>query len=120
VLSSTTVTHDTLAGAMCVYLLLGVIWAMMFALIESVQPGSFLVGGESVADAHGGQEGEMAQFLYLSFVTLTTVGYGDILPTTPVARRVAVLEAVVGQLYVAVLIARLVSQRVSARPPASR
>ena len=115
VLGTSTVTQDTIAGAVCVYLLLALIWAMAFALIEVARPGSFEVRGQPLADLPYGESPEIAQFLYLSLVTLTTVGYGDVLAVTPLAGRIAVLEAVVGQFYLAVLVARLVSRQVS--PP---
>lgn len=120
VLESTTVTNDTIAGALSAYLLLAVVWAMTFALIETLHPGSFEIGGEPLTSDSFGHESLIHRFLYLSLVTLTTVGYGDMLPVTAVARRFAALEAVIGQLYLAVLISRLVALQVSApdRPAA--
>ena len=115
VIGATTVTNDTIAGALSIYLLLGVIWAMLFALIETTHPGAFQIGGQPLADDSFGHRSLIARFLYLSFVTLTTLVYGDILPVTAVARRFAALEAVIGQLYLAVLISRLVALQVS--PP---
>lgn len=93
------VTADTLFGAACIYLLLGLTWAMLHALLESLVPGSFAVPGSSA---------RFADLLYFSFVTLTTVGYGDVTPVTAGARSLAILESVTGVLYVAILIARLV------------
>jgi hypothetical protein len=113
VLESRAVTWDTVAGALSVYLLLGVISAMTFALVELTHPGSYLFGGQPLAEAHVTRGSLVPQFLYLSFVTLTTLGYGDVLPVTAVARRITVLEAVIGQIYLAVLIARLVALQVS-------
>lgn len=95
------ITFHRIQGAVAAYLLLGVLWAHAYALVASVRPGAFS-GSLSAAD------GPRA-FFYLSFVTLTTVGYGDILPVHPVARSLAMLEAVTGPLYLAILIARLVS-----------
>lgn len=108
-LESTTVTADTIAGALSVYLLLAVIWALAFSLIELGRPGSFLAEGRRLERPGHAQHSLFPQLLYLSIITLTTVGYGDVLPATPPARMIAALEAVVGQLYLAVLIARLVS-----------
>jgi hypothetical protein len=113
VLGSAIVSRDTMAGAVAAYLLLGVIWAITFALIELVHPGSFQIDGQPLVESVLADGTQVAKFLYLSLVTLTTVGYGDVLPVTAVARRMAVLEAIVGQLYLAVLVARLVSQHVS-------
>jgi hypothetical protein len=95
------VTRHRLEGATAAYLLLGVIWAHAYALVAALHPGAF--GG-----AVGGGDGPRAWF-YFSFVTLTTVGYGDVLPVHPAARSLAALEAVTGPLYLAILIARLVS-----------
>lgn len=100
VLSPDEVRTDTLFGAACVYLLLGVTWSMAFGLVESTSPGAFTTGG--------GNPPIWSDFLYLSFATLTTLGYGDVLPVTGAARSLAMLEAVTGVLYVALLIARLV------------
>jgi len=98
------VTTRRLHGGVAAYLLLGVIWAYAYALVELLHPGAFS-GPVSPAD------GPRAWF-YFSFVTLTSMGYGDVLPVHPAARSLAVLEAVTGALYLAILIARLVSQAV--------
>jgi voltage-gated potassium channel len=105
-----TVTINRLMGALCLYLLLGVSWAILFNFVGFADPGAFDHGGRSVGDAIEGM-------LYFSFVTLTTLGYGDVSPLHPVARTLAYLEAVVGQLYVAVLIASLVSRRFAGADP---
>src|SRR5262245_6856095 len=100
------VTTDTIAGAICFYLLLCVIWALIYALLELAHPGSFLDGARPVGSA--GHRSLVPELLYLSLVTLSTLGYGDILPVTPQARMLAALEGIIGPLYLAVLIARLV------------
>jgi hypothetical protein len=104
------VTTDTIYGSICGYLLLGVIWTEIFSLIEFVEPGSFLSGGEYVIQVTGDIESRVGfeNLLYYSFVTLTTLGYGDIIPVSPAAKAFSALEAVTGQLFIAVLIARLV------------
>jgi len=99
------VTADKISGAVCVYLLIGVTWGLLFSAIERLQPGSFQPG--SAVDATSTGE-RLPLFVYFSFVTLTTVGYGDVLPLSPLARSLAVVEAVLGQIYLATLIARLV------------
>jgi hypothetical protein len=104
-LRSGPVTFHRLHGAVAAYLLLGIIWAYAYALVALLGPGAFS-GAVSPADGPRG-------FFYFSFVTLTTVGYGDVLPVHPVARSLAVLEAVTGPLYLAILIARLVSVAVA-------
>jgi voltage-gated potassium channel len=100
VFRATEVTTDTILGAIAVYLLMGVAWAPIYSLIEILQPGSF---GPKVV------EGEEGSFFYFSYVTLSTLGYGDISPRTAPARAFATLEAIAGQFYLAVLVARLVS-----------
>jgi voltage-gated potassium channel len=94
------ITGDMIVGAICVYLLLGVAWASMFSITEILHPGSFNIPE--------GMDSELSHFSYYSFVTLTTLGYGDITPLTATARSLSVLEAITGQLYIAILIARLV------------
>ena len=116
-LGGAAVTADTIAGAICFYLLLGVIWALIYALVELAHPGSFLDGGRPVGSAGAGHGSLVPELLYLSLVTLSTLGYGDILPVTPQARMLAALEGIIGPLYLAVLIARLVGLAAS-RPRA--
>jgi hypothetical protein len=96
------VTGHRIRGSIVVYLLIGLVWASAYQLLEILQPGSFHVPS---AD-----RGLPAQVLgYFSFVTLTTVGFGDVTAVHPVARALVVAEALIGQLYPAILIARLVS-----------
>ena len=102
------VTVDVIFGAMSVYLLLGVTWTFIFAIVEITNPGSFSFGSFGPEAIGSTRHGELRFFSYFSLVTLTTLGYGDITPVAPIARSLASLEAVVGQLYIAVLVARLV------------
>lgn len=115
ILTSREVTTDIILGAICGYLLLGMVWAMCFSLIETLAPGSFLHGGQGIA---GGMAGSghpaISSFIYYSFVTLTTLGYGDITPNSSPAAAFSSLEAVTGQLFIAILIARLVGQHIAA------
>src|SRR5262245_8203590 len=101
------VTIDTIAGAVSVYLLLAVIWALMFSLLEVVNPGSFRADGHMLTSTSRHRT-VSPELLYRSVVTLSTLGYGDVLPFTAQARMLAAIEAIIGQLYLAVLIARLV------------
>jgi hypothetical protein len=110
-LGGATVTSDTIAGAVCAYLLLGVAWAFAFSLVELTHPGSFLVNGTPLGAVAGTSRILRQELLYLSLVTLSTVGYGDIVPVMAPARMLAVLEAVTGQIYLAVLIGGLVGLR---------
>ncbi|MHC4548275.1 MAG: potassium channel family protein [Planctomycetota bacterium] len=102
------VTTDVLSSAVSGYLLLGILWALVYALLFHLDPTS--LGG--IESHQGGQD--PSEFFYFSFVTLTTLGYGDIAPTGSLARTAASVEAVVGQLYLAVMIARLVGLQIAA------
>ncbi len=105
VLGGARITLDKIFAAVCVYLLLGYAWTFAYALVDELQPGSFLVQNPISPNAYVGRVLEMR---YFSFMTLTTVGYGDIVPRSATARTLATLEAVTGQLYLMVLVARLV------------
>ena len=98
------ISSEHLFAALTGYLLIGMAFAYLYWTIETFRPGSF-----AVANAEGGQGFPLVNAFYFSFVTLTTVGYGDILPLSSILRSLAVVEAVTGQLYVAVMIARLVA-----------
>ena len=115
VFKSTYVTRETVTGAICAYLLIGTVWAHAFSILENMSPGSFadnLVAMKAAAGPESMRD-QSDRFTYFSLVTLTTLGYGDITPLTRPARNLAALEAVLGQLYLAVLIARLVGKQAS-------
>jgi hypothetical protein len=103
------VTVHRIQGAVAAYLLLGLAWALAYELVALLTVGAFSGAGLGRL--------ERPSFIYFSFVTLTTVGYGDVTPLHPVARSLAVGEALVGQLYPAILLARLVSLATSSGPP---
>ncbi len=98
------VSHLRIQGAIAVYLLFGVLWAHAYHIVAILQPGSFRGPADELANLPG--------WAYYSYVTLTTVGYGDITPASQVARTLSVGEALAGQLYLAVLIARLVAMEI--------
>jgi voltage-gated potassium channel len=101
------VSGDTLAGAVCVYLMLAVIWGHIFLLIEYMAPGSFsFTQGQD--RMHLWLSREFFPFFYFSLVTITTVGYGDMAPVSTEAQTFATLEAIIGQVYLTILVARLV------------
>jgi hypothetical protein len=108
------VTLDTIAAAICAYLLTGVAFAYAFAVVELQHPGSFSSALlQRRADSIAPLIASLHSLIYYSFVCLTTTGFGDVTPVSDGARSLSVMEAVFGQLYVAVLIARLVSLEVA-------
>ena len=112
--SVTRVTLDTISAAVCAYLLMGVAWAYAFAVVELRHPGSFSAAlFQRIPGNAAPLLASLHSFIYYSFVCLTTTGFGDIAPVSEGARTLSVLESVVGQLYMAVLIARLVSLEVA-------
>ena len=102
----TRVSADTICGALAVYLLLGVIWTFAYTLLESLQPGSF---SGLVAPTGPSATTDYQRFLGYSFVTLTTLGYGNVVPANGQADALAISEAILGQVYLTVLVARLVA-----------
>lgn len=96
------ITADKLHGALAGYMMLALLWAFFYALIESFTPGSFLLGGTQLGDT-----GEFMHLLYFSFTTLTTTGFGDITPVSAQARSLVIIEEFTGVFFVGVLIARL-------------
>ncbi len=113
------VTGDVLRGTIAIYLLVGISWAGLYRMTETLRPGSFDIpeaaapagpGDETVADLR-----LQETFRYYSFVTLTTLGYGDITPRTRAARTLSWLEAVFGQLYIAITVAGLVALHIAHR-----
>jgi Ion channel len=101
------ITTNRIEGAIAVYLLLGLTWAHAYGLVALWHPGAFT----GAVDGRG----PLLWTYYYSFVTLTTMGYGDIMPVHPLARALAVLEALTGQLYLAIMLARLVSLELQSR-----
>ena len=106
--SAPTLKFDSILGAVCGYLFLGLAWAVLYSMIEGFRPGSFEISPKLVT---GGEPARPLPHVltYYSFVTLTTVGYGDISPVSPATRTLAWMEAVTGQFYLAVIVAGLVS-----------
>lgn len=100
------VTRHVIFGAISVYLLIGILWSIIYAITASVVPGAF----SQTPEPGNSQPGF---YIYFSFVTITTLGYGDITPLTPKAQSLVIAEALVGQIYMTVLIAWLVGLYVS-------
>jgi voltage-gated potassium channel len=115
VLTYKKVTADKIYGAICAYLLIGIIWALIYTLLENAMPNSFIFAHGVSLDYESlfSHRFYFGPFIYYSFVTLTTLGYGDIVPIAIPAQVFSALEAVIGQLYVAVLIARLVGLHIT-------
>jgi hypothetical protein len=107
------VTTDSINGALCGYLLLGLTFGHLFCLVESFWPGSFHLT-EHVGSVPREVDRQHFLLTYFSLITLTTVGYGDITPQSSPARTLAAVEAMAGQFYVAVIVAALVALKVSA------
>ena len=99
------VTFDLIIGSICGYFLLGLAWGSLYSLVELLHVGSFQIPDIMGADTFA--------FSYYSFVTLTTLGYGDVTPVSDLSRSMAILIAITGQLYMTVLIAMLVGKFLS-------
>jgi len=106
-----TTTHRIM-GAVAVYLLIGMVWSVAYYLVALCIPGAFSIQGPASA---GEGESLQSQLFYFSFVTLTSIGYGDIAAVHPIVRMLVILEGVVGQLFPAILIARLVSLHIQSK-----
>ncbi|RKZ80272.1 MAG: hypothetical protein DRQ35_02610 [Gammaproteobacteria bacterium] len=107
ILFSGKVTGNKIVGSLCIYLLIGVIWSLIYIFIAATHPDAFTNIPPFTEYSH------MWEYLYFSFVTLTTLGYGDISPAIPLAKTWAFLEAICGQFYLAILVASLVGTYIS-------
>ncbi len=110
------VNLDKILGAISAYLLLGLVWALIYGALELAHPGSFQMVSDSMGVLGSGTQiphwGDLDNFIYYSLVTLSTLGYGDIIAVTRAARSLSALEAIVGQLYLAILLARLIGLQI--------
>lgn len=102
VLRGDAVTGEKISAAICVYILIGLTWAFLFSVTYVLQPTSFRIENPG-----------LSHFIYYSFVTLSTLGYGDITPLSQPARALSYVEAITGQLYLTVLVARLVGLHIA-------
>jgi voltage-gated potassium channel len=100
------ITQEVVSASVVVYLMIGISWAFVYAMLEQAAPGSFKIGDTP-------PENLRVVFSYYSFVTLTTLGYGDVTPLTSRAASLSIAEALIGQLYLAVLVARIVGLHIS-------
>ena len=99
---------NKILGAICLYLLMGLIWAVLYTLVQLTLPGSF-----TNISSNSAWFTLFPDFIYFSFVTITTLGFGDISPLLPVSRFLVYMEAIVGQFYLAILVASLVGSHMS-------
>jgi hypothetical protein len=102
VLEAGPVTGEKISAAIGVYMLFGLFWAFLFSLTYSIEPGAFAL-----------ENADISHFVYYSFITLSTLGYGDITPLLPPARALSYVEAIAGQIYLTVLVARLVGLHIA-------
>jgi voltage-gated potassium channel len=107
VLLTGAVDFNKIIGSICIYLLIGMAWAEAYLLAERIFPGSV-----PALSGDNWREG-LQEALYFSYVTLTTLGYGDISAAQPLARYMAYMQAIVGQFYVAIVVASLIGARMS-------
>ena len=101
------VDGNKIIGAICIYFLLGIVWAFGYLLVEQLYPGS--IHGLD----HDHWQANLEDMIYYSLVTLTTLGYGDITPAQPIARFMAYMESVTGIFYTTVLVASLIGIRLA-------
>ena len=99
IFTQTRVTPDTIRGGISIYFLMGILWAVAYRIVFVMDPDAISVAGHA---------GTLPDMIYFSFTTLTTLGYGDISPAGSVAKTMTILESTTGQVYMTVLIARLV------------
>ena len=106
---------DAVFGTICGYLLLGMAWGVLYSMLDTAWPGSFQIG-DRLAEQVQADDSRIHLFTYFSFITLMTVGYGDVTPLSASARTCAWLEALTGQFYLAVLVAGLVGAFLAKKP----
>jgi hypothetical protein len=108
------ITGNKIVGTICIFLLLGLIWALLYLLLLELDPATFN------NMEYGSWQDNFSKIVYFSFVTMTTLGYGEITPALPLARFLAYLEAIMGLFYIAIMVASLVGVRIaslSVSPP---
>jgi voltage-gated potassium channel len=106
--SKSVVTVDTICGAIAIYMMIGLAWAMLYSLLELIVPGSFQVNSDEQIDPL-----RFGRFIGFSFITITTLGYGNVAPAGAQADAITTLEALIGQFYMAVIVARLVGMQLT-------
>lgn len=102
------VTADRIVGSICIYLLIGMFFAFIYAALGIMDPASFDLGGETASTIENFRD-----YLYFSYTTLTTTGFGDMVPTRPLSRAISGLESITGSIYLVIMVARLVGMHIS-------
>ena len=107
------ITTDAVFGGLSAYLLMGLAFMILYGLVEYSTPGSFLIRGDRISGGASLTRNpeSFVHFLYFSLITLSTVGYGDILAVRPLSQMLAATEGILGQLFIAVVVARLVGMQ---------
>ena len=115
IFSTNRITFDYINAALCVYLILGLLWVSLYDIAEIIEPGSFALPNDGLTnfDGHEIRGDVVIRKIYFSFVTLLTLGYGDVSPINSIARLLAIIEALIGQIFLVVLVARLVGIHVA-------
>jgi amino acid transporter len=113
VLRQKEITSETISMSISVYLLLGFTWGLFYIVLHHVQPLAFNLGSPPAPDSGASEQKAFPILIYFSLITLATIGYGDITPVTLQARYAAVAEGIMGQFYLAILVARLVGMQMS-------
>ena len=109
ILTSNRATLEVIFAAMCLYIMLAVLWAAIYTNLELYYVGAFSFNGQFSTEAGIDSTKLFRQMIYFSFVTISTLGYGDVLPLHRVAQNWAAVETMIGQFYIAIILARLVS-----------
>ncbi len=110
------ISEEMIFASVCLYIILGLNWGFVYFLIEAFASGSF-ANIQAIEAGTAAPFAALTDLIYYSFVTLSTLGYGDILPISRAARSWAIIEALVGQFYLAIVVARLVGLHITAPRP---
>jgi hypothetical protein len=114
VFSGSEATFDKLLGSICAYLLVGICFGLAYLAVDMANPGSFTIDGSpsSRPVGHHDLAERFSHYSYFSFITMSSVGYGDILPVSPAGRSLVIAQAVFGQFYMALMVGRLLALHV--------
>lgn len=102
------VTADRIVGSICIYVLIGLFFSFIYLGLDLMLPGAFNFAGHEVVTLSN-----MRDHLYFSYVTMSTLGYGDIVPLLPLPKLISMIEAITGQVYLVIMVAMLVGVHVS-------